>query len=245
MPWPAAGQENLFDPARLTVSETFSFLNTAIPNAMSARPGQLPKRVLTSETELGYAATDWDQFAIAVPVSLSGGFTSPGSSGEMLSWNGVIARNLFIMPEAAKRDVFFGLSVQGAYTPLNAAVPALANTNSRFSIGLTPIVGFHHNGYELIVSPTVAFGFGSGAMTALAPAARLTRKINDTFDVGVEYAGTLGQIGAIAPPSQQAHIVYVVTDVKLGKFNFNVGAGYGLTKSSNGLAAKLGISRGF
>jgi hypothetical protein len=245
MPWPAAGQENLFDPARLTVSETFSFLNTAIPNAMSARPGQLPKRVLTSETELGYAATDWDQFAIAVPVSLSGGFTSPGSSGEMLSWNGVIARNLFIMPEAAKRDVFFGLSVQGAYTPLNAAVPALANTNSRFSIGLTPIVGFHHNGYELIVSPTVAFGFGSGAMTALAAAARLTRKINDTFDVGVEYAGTLGQIGAIAPPSQQAHIVYVVTDVKLGKFNFNVGAGYGLTKSSNGLAAKLGISRGF
>lgn len=183
---------------------------------------------------------------MAVPVSLSGiAGVVPYHQGETLSWNGVTIRNLFITPEADKRDVFYGVSVQFAYTPQNAAFPALANTNTQFSAGLTPIIGFHHDGYELILSPTLAFGLGSGAMTALAPAARLTRKITDTFDVGIEYASTLGQIGSIAPSSQQAHVVYGITDFKLGAFDVNLGVGYGLTTSSNGLAMKLGVSHGF
>ena len=91
----------------------------------------------------------------------------------------------------------------------------------------------------------MAFGFGSGAMTALAPAARLTRKVTETFDVGVEYASTLGQIGSIAPSNQQAHIVYGITDFKVGTFDVNLGVGYGLTTSSHGLAMKLGVSHGF
>jgi hypothetical protein len=78
-----------------------------------------------------------------------------------------------------------------------------------------------------------------------APAARLTRKITETFDVGVEYASTLGQIESIAPSSQQAHVVYGVTDFKVGAFDVNLGAGYGLTTSSHGLALKLGVSHGF
>jgi hypothetical protein len=82
-------------------------------------------------------------------------------------------------------------------------------------------------------------------VTALAPAARLTRKITDTFDVGVEYGGALGQITSIATTSQQAHIVYGVTDFKLGAVNVSAGIGYGLTQSSSGLAMKLGISHSF
>jgi hypothetical protein len=237
---------SLFDPARLTVTQSLNFLNTATPNAMSATAGQMSKHAYISETAFAYTFTDWYQLTLAIPASLSGVTDIvPDNRGETLSWNGVIVRNLFITPGADKRDVFYGVSVQFGYTPQNAAFPALANTNTQFSAGLSPIIGFHHDGYELILSPTVAFGFGSGAMTAVAPAARLTRKITETLDVGIEYASTLGQISAIAPSSQQAHIVYGVTDFKVGAFDVNLGIGYGLTKSSNGLAMKLGISHGF
>jgi hypothetical protein len=245
---PARSQEaqSLFDPARLTVSQSFSYLNAAPTNTVSANQGQTSKHAYTSETAFAYTFTDWYQLTVAVPVSLSG-ITGvvPYNQGETFSWNGVTVRNLFITPETDKRDVFYGVSVQFAYTPQNAAFPALANTNTLFSAGLTPIIGFHHDGYELILSPTLAFGLGSGAMTALAPAARLTRKITDTFDVGIEYASTLGQVGSIAPSSQQAHVVYGITDFKLGAFDVNLGVGYGLTTSSNGLAMKLGVSHGF
>jgi hypothetical protein len=245
---PARSQEaqSLFDPARLTVTQSLNFLNTATPNAMSATAGQTSKHAYISETAFAYTFTDWYQLTLVVPVSLSGVTgVIPDNRGETLSWNGLTVRNLFITPGADKRDVFYGFSVQFAYTPQNAALPALANTNTQFSAGLSPIIGFHHDGYELILSPTVAFGFGSGAMTALAPSARLTRKITETFDIGIEYASTLGQIASIAPSSQQAHIVYGVTDFKVGSFDVNLGIGYGLTKSSNGLAMKLGIGHGF
>jgi hypothetical protein len=244
---PARSQEAqiLFDPTRLSVSESVGFLN-ATPNATSANAGQTSKRAYTSETTFAYTFTDWYQFAIAVPVSLNGvSGVIPGNSGETVSWNGLTVRNLFITPGADKRDVFYGLSVQFGYTPQNAAFPAIANTNTQFSAALSPIIGFHHEGFELILSPTLAFGLGSGAATALAPAARLTRKITETFDVGIEYASTLGGIGSITPLSQQAHIVYAITDFKLGAVDVNLGIGYGLTTSSNGLATKLGINHGF
>ena len=240
---PAAAQDaqSLFDPARLTVTESMGFLNTATANA-----GQMSKRAYTSETAFAYTFADWYQLAIAIPVSLNGVTgVIPGNRGETLSWDGVSVRNLFITPGADKREVFYGLSVAFGYTPQNAAFPAIASTNTQFSAGLSPIIGFHHDGFELILSPTLAFGLGSGAATALAPAARLTRKITETFDVGIEYASTLGGIGSIAPLSQQAHIVYAVTDFKLGAVDVNLGIGYGLTTSSSGLATKLGISHGF
>jgi hypothetical protein len=245
--WPAAcvaqqaDAAMLFDPTRLTLQQSFGYLTTATPNA-----GSGSGHAATSETEISYGAADWFQFAIAVPGSLSGaGGGGPGSVGRQFSANGVALRNLFITPRADQQNVFFGLSVQVAYMAPGAALPLLANTNTRFAVGVAPIVGFHHDGYELIVSPTVAFGLGAGGAPSLAPAARLTRKLSDTVTAGIEYAGALGPIGAIVPPSQQAHIVYGVADVTLSGFKLSVGVGYGLTAASNGIAVKAGISHGF
>jgi hypothetical protein len=126
-----------------------------------------------------------------------------------------------------------------------AMVPALASTNTRFAAGLTPILGFNYQAWQLILSPTVVTGIGAGATTALAPAARLTRSISEDFDVGIEYASALGQLGSISPLVQQSHIVYGITDFKLAGFEINLGIGYGLTTASRGLAAKIGVSHGF
>jgi len=135
--------------------------------------------------------------------------------------------------------------VQLGYMAPGAAFPALADTNTRFSLGVTPIIGFNYQSWQLILSPTIATGLGRGATTALAPSARLTRTINEGFDVGIEYAGALGQLGSISPVAQQAHIVYGVVDFKVKSFDVGLGLGYGLTSASRGIAAKISISHGF
>jgi hypothetical protein len=245
--WPrsAAAQQSdaglLFDPTRLSVRQTFGYLTGASASTQTAAATQPRRHAYTSETELAYTATDWYQVAVAVPLSISQATGNPFDPTGRSTWNGVTLRQLFITPQSDQKAMFFGLSVQFSYTPAGAALPALASTNTPFAAGLTPIVGFRRDGFELIVSPTVAFGIGAGGVTALAPAARLTRKITENLDLGIEYGGALGSVGAISPPSQQAHIAYGVADIKLDAVDLDVGIGYGLTAASNGLALKLGI----
>jgi hypothetical protein len=225
-----------FDPSRFTIRESINALSTTTTNANGTSS---KARAYVSETEFDYRVTDWYQLALVASTSL------PGSFGGAGSWNGALLRQTFLMPDAGARPVFVGLAVQFGYMASGAALPALADTNTRFSFGLTPIVGFNHEAWQLILSPTVATGIGANATTALAPAARLTRTISEGFDVGIEYASALGRVGSISQPAQQSHIVYGITDFKLASFDVSLGIGYGLTTASRGLAAKIGVSHGF
>jgi len=236
---PAAAEDpaqGWFDPSRFTVRETVDTLTTTTTNANGASS---KARAYVSETEFDYRVTDWYQLALVASTSL------PGSVGGAGSWNGALLRQTFLMPDAGARPVFVGLAVQFGYMAPGAMVPALASTNTRFAAGLTPILGFNYQAWQLILSPTVVTGIGPGATTALAPAARLTRTISEDLDVGIEYASALGQLGSISPLAQQSHIVYGITDFKLAGFEINLGIGYGLTTASRGIAAKIGISHGF
>ena len=236
---PAAAEDlaqGWFDPNRFTIRETVNALATTTANANGTAS---KARAYVSETEIDYRVTDWYQLALVASTSL------PGSFGGAGSWNGALLRQTFLMPDAGARPVFVGLAVQFGYMAPGAALPALADTNTRFSVGLTPILGFNYQTWQLIVSPTVVTGTGANATTALAPAARLTRTISEGFDVGIEYASALGQLGSISPLAQQSHIVYGITDFKLASFDVNLGIGYGLTTASRGLAVKLGVSHGF
>jgi hypothetical protein len=248
-PSPSAAQQGetgaSIDLSRFSLQQSFGYLTTATPNTATTTSVPAARRAFTSETAITYSATDWYQLSVAVPTSLTSGTGNLfDRAGTQASWNGVVVRQLFITPNADKRDVYFGVSAQFAYTPPGAAFPALVD-RTPFSAGVTPIVGFHYSGYELVVSSTIAAGIGTGAVTSLAAAARLTRKITESVDVGIEYNAGLGQINAIAPTVQQSHIVYAVTDFTLAGSNVSLGIGYGLTPASNGLAAKIGFSRGF
>jgi hypothetical protein len=145
-------------------------------------------------------------------------YVSDAELGGAGSRNGALLRQTFLMPDAGARPVFVGLAVQFGYMAPGAAVPALASTNTRFAVGLTPILGFNYEAWQVILSPTVVTGIGANATTALAPAARLTRTISEGFDVGIEYAGALGQLGSVSQLSRQSHIVYGITDFQARQF---------------------------
>jgi hypothetical protein len=248
-PLPSASQQSEtgtpVDFSRFSVQQSFGYLTSATPNMGTSSSVPTAKHAFTSETAITYSATDWYQLSVAVPTSVSSATVNLfDRTGTQASWNGVVVRQLFITPNADKRDVYFGVSTQFAYTPPRAAFPALVGATA-YSAGVTPIVGFHRGDYELLLSSTIASGIGAGAVTSLAGAARLTRKITESADVGIEYNAGLGQLNAISPTVQQSHIVYLVTDFTVGGSNVNLGIGYGLTSASNGLAVKLGFSHGF
>jgi len=244
------------DLSRITVQQNFGYLTTAIPAAGSA---DVYKRAYTSETQIAYTASDRYRLAVSVPASLTTAGNMPAGTSQSLAWNGIAVRNLFMTPHAGQNRMFFDLGVEFAYMAPGARLPALAGagkgtgpgaapgtgTGAALSAGLTPIVGFHHGGYALTVTSIVAFELGAGGTASLAPAARLTRTIAEGFDVGIEYNGMMGQIGAFAPLDQQSHVVYAVADVGVAGFNLNLGVGFGLTSASNGLAVRVGIGRGF
>jgi len=236
---PETRNQDLIDLSRVIVQQSVSYVPAVMPN-----PGS-DQHAYTFETEISYAATDWYQFAIALPAAFAARADVPGNTDRQFSWSGIVVRNVFITPRSGERSAFAGLMVQLAYAAPGAAVASLADTHTRFALGLTPIAGFAYDGTQLVVSPTLAFGLGAGALTSLSPAARLTKTIATDLDIGIEYNAVLGPIGAFVPPGQQVHIIYGVTDFKLAGFSLDLGVGYGVAATSRGLAVKTAIGHGF
>jgi hypothetical protein len=233
-------QNLLFDPTRLSVQQTFGYLTKAVPNTQLASP---PSRAFTSETEIAYMVTDLYRLSVAVPVSLSAVMNRPpGGTNDKFSWNGVSVRNLFIHPIDGTGGSFVALGADFAYAPLGALFPE--RPGSRFSATFTPIVGIHHDPYDLTLSAAVTLGLGAGAVPAVSPSARLTRHVTEDVELGVEYDGGLGQFGAV-PLRNQSHLIFGVTEFKLSGFDLSLGLGYGLTPASTGVAARFGIGHGF
>jgi hypothetical protein len=81
-------------------------LNYAFPGPMVLPfPGGLvPNHSLNGTLELAYGLTDWWELGFYVPFAVS-------NMGEFLS-NGFKFRNLFVSPNAGKRDFFYSFMVQ-------------------------------------------------------------------------------------------------------------------------------------
>jgi hypothetical protein len=78
-----------------------------------------------------------------------------------------------------------------------------------------------------------------------APCLRLARNLGQDRYVGFEYYADLGEIGHFLPLEKQSHEAFAVTDFKLGKFDVELGIGYGLTPGSDQLVSKLIVGYAF
>ena len=186
--------------------------------------GLIPHHALNGTPELAYGVTDWLEFGWYAPfaVDQNGDFHSGGAK----------FRTLFVTPNAAKREVFYGVNFEYSY-----ATPLFSET--RFNMEIRPIIGWRKGDWEFIVNPIVDIGFGNNGDTDFAPAARLARKLKEDLSIGVEYYTSLGPIGNFLPLAEQQHNIYGVVDFKVGQFDVNFGVGYGLTGGSDRWMTKL------
>jgi hypothetical protein len=192
--------------------------------------GFAPNRSLNGTPEFAYGLTDWWEFGFYLPFAVDG-------DGRFLS-NGGKLRTLFVTPHADQKSFFYGINFE-----FDFQTPAFAP--SLFGMEVRPIIGWRNPQWEFIFNPIFDLSFGSGGAVDFVPAARLVRNLGNDVFFGVEYYGDLGQPGNFPNPEQQQHQLFAVTDFKVGKFDIDLGIGYGLTSGSDRLVAKAIIGYAF
>jgi hypothetical protein len=194
-------------------------------------PGGLtPHRALNGTPELAYGITDWWELGFYAPFAVDSG-------GQFLSNAGKI-RNLFVVPNAEKRNFFYGVNFEFSYE-----TPPFAQT--RYALEIRPIIGVRNKEWEFIVNPIVDLSFGALGQVDFAPAVRIARNLGEDRVIGIEYYADFGSIRNFLPLPEQSHQIFAVTDFKVGNFDINLGVGYGLTPGSDRLITKAIIGYAF
>jgi len=184
--------------------------------------GLVANHSLQGTPEFAYGITEWWELGFYAPFAIT--------SGDQFLSNGGKIRNLFVVPDAAKQSVFYGVNFELSYQ-----TPAFSQT--QWALEIRPIIGVRNEGWEFIVNPIIDMDFGATGEVVFAPALRLARNLGEGRYVGIEYYENLGQVG-----NDQ---LYAVTDFKLGKFDVELGIGYGLTPESDRLVTKAIVGYAF
>src|SRR6266581_1914724 len=188
--------------------------------------GLVPNHTLNATPEFAYGVTNWFEAGFYVPWAIDkDGYHS----------NAAKLRTLFVTPDAAKREFFYGINFEYDYL-----MPKFADT--RFGMEVRPIIGWRKGDYEFIVNPIVDLSFGRNGEAVFAPNARLARNFGEDFAIALEYYTELGPISHFLPFSEQRHNVYGVVDFKAGRFEIELGVGYGLTPGSDRWMTKMMIT---
>jgi hypothetical protein len=186
--------------------------------------GLVPNHALQGTGEWAYGITDWWEMGFYTPFAVDQNLTPYSNAAKI--------RQLFVIPNAAEREFFYGVNFEFSY-----AMPQFSDT--RWNMEIRPIVGWRKGDYEFILNPIVDLGFGQNGGAAFAPAARFARKLGENLSVGLEYYTDLGPLQSRLPFNEQQHNIYAVVDFKVGRFDVNAGVGYGLTPGSDRLMAKM------
>ncbi len=192
--------------------------------------GLIPNHALNGTPEFAYGVTKWFEAGLYIPWAIDG-------DGRLQS-NNFKLRTLFVVPDAEKRNFFYGINFEYDF-------PNPKFDQNRFAMEVRPIIGWRNFQWEFIVNPIVDLGFGSQGYADFAPAARLARKLAEDTFIALEYYTDLGYFGEMPPFQQQQHQLFGVVDFKVGKVDVDFGVGYGLTPGSDRLIAKTILSYAF
>lgn len=108
--------------------------------------GLIPNHALNGTPEWAYGITDWWEMGFYAPFAVD-------QNGTFYS-NAVKIRHLFVTPNAAERETFYGVNFEFSY-----AMPQFSDT--KWNVEIRPIIGIRKGDYEFIVNPIVDVGFGS------------------------------------------------------------------------------------
>jgi hypothetical protein len=193
-------------------------------------PGALPNRGTVNGTpELAYGVTPAYEIGLYLPFA---------ARDDRFYSGGFKLRNLFVTPNAADRNVFYGLNTELSWAPQRFS-------RSAWNVEFRPILGLRRGAWELVTNPIIGLGIGGHQASAFLPANRIAYAVRDDLGFGIETYSDFGSPGRFASPSNQAHQIFAVTDFRLGWLDVNFGIGRGLTPASDRWAMKAIIGFGF
>jgi hypothetical protein len=192
--------------------------------------GFASNHALQGTPELAYGITKWWEIGFYAPFAIN---------GDGIQSDGAKIRNLFVVPDAARRSFFYGVNFELGYElPNFSATP--------WTLEIRPILGVRDKEWEFIVNPIVDLSFGSSHGEAdFAPAARVAHNLGEGLFVGLEYYADFGKIGDFLPLKQQSQQMFAVTDFKVSKIDVELGAGFGFTPGSDRFVVKAILGYAF
>ena len=191
--------------------------------------GVVPNHSLNGVTEWAYGVTNWFEAGLYLPLY------SVSSAGAV-TYSGLKARTLFVVPNAPLRHFFYGINFE-------------FSDNSRhwdtktFTAEIRPILGWRAGRVEFILNPILDYTSQGVAGLDFAPATRLAYRITHAWSVAAEEYDNFGPLRRFAPVAQQSHQLFAVLDHPIGGTQIEAGVGFGLTAGSDGLVLKLILAR--
>ncbi len=161
-------------------------------------------------------------------------------------WAGAKLRSKFVTPPGWNAHFRLGLNLELSYLP-----PAY--DHDRWGSEIRPIIAWQDADWLFVINPIVDQAL-AGSDASLGPSLQPCAKVAWTLRgggggdgsgaggavaVGIEYYGTLGQVGGLLPLDKEEHQIFEVIDLlSVRNFELNFGVGEGLTPSSAGIVAK-------
>jgi hypothetical protein len=210
----------------LTVHNNYTPSGSNVP----AFPGGIvPDRSLNGVAEWAYGVAPWFEAGLYFPLySLT--------RDDALLYNGFKLRALFVSPDAAKREFFYGVNFEFSFNT--------AHWDARkYTSEIRGIVGAHLGRFDLIFNPIVDNSWNGVSRLEFVPETRVAMALSETYKVALEEYDDFGSVSRFLPASRQSHQLFGVFDVNTKWVGIEAGLGAGFTRGSDHRVIKLILTR--
>lgn len=191
--------------------------------------GTVPNHALNGVPEWAYGVTNWFEAGLYLPL-----YTLTGDGD--LRFDGFKVRLLFVSPDAASREFFYGVNFEFSYNSAHWE-------QNRYTQEIRPILGWHLGRFDVIVNPILDSAYkGFGALD-FAPATRVAYNFNKTWALAAEEYDDFGPVRGFLPANRQEHQLFAVLDYGGEPWSVEAGVGFGMTAATDHVVIKLILSR--
>jgi hypothetical protein len=190
--------------------------------------GLVDDRSLSGVTEWAYGVTPWFEAGLYLPLYAI-------SSNRGAQFNGFKLRTLFVNPDNATSNFYYGVNFEFSYNSRHW-------DENRFTGEIRPIIGWRGEGWSLTVNPILDNSYKGLSRLDFAPATRLDFEVAKGWTIAAEEYDDFGEVRGFMAARDQSHQLFAVVDHDAGPVSVEFGAGFGLTPGTDNLTLKLILS---
>jgi len=194
---------------------------------------------LVGAAEWAYGVLPWFEQGLYLPVYSF-------SRHDGATFNGFKLRELFVVPHAADRKLFYGVNFE-------FSVNQKEWDPRHYTSEIRPIIGWHFKPtdgscwkqVDIILNPNMDTSFIGGLKSLdFTPETRVAYNLSSTWTVAAEEYADYGPFRQIYSAGNQFQQIWAVVDRRSNKWvSVEAGIGFGLTSSSDKVTLKLMVSR--
>lgn len=199
-------------------------------------PGEaVPNHGLRITPEFSYGLTETWEAGLYIPANResSGNFSIAGAKLR-LKW-------LPIRPSEGQSGWFAGAN--GELSRLQQKF-----SESRNALELRLMGGYRDEMWLVAVNPVFGWNLSSGFRNGapdFSVALKVSRKVHEGVDAGLEYYSELGTASRILPAKEQSNTLFAAVDLDFKTLSLNFGIGRGLTTAADKYTVKAILGFGF